>query len=145
MSAEDNKALARRFVEAINNKDMSMFDEIIAEDYIQHNPQVAQGREGVKLFFAYFFSAFPDLHLTADDIVAQDDRVATRWTMRATHRGEFFGVPATGRRVVVTGMDLWRIADGKAAEHWDSIDNLGMLQQLGVIPAPDAAPAAATE
>lgn len=144
MSAEDNKALARRFVDAVNNKDLSVFDEIIAEDYIQHNPQVAQGREGVKQFFTYFFSAFPDLQLTVEDILADEDRVVTRWTMRGTHQGEFFGIPATGRQVAVTGMDIWRIADGKAAEHWDSIDNLGMLQQLGVIPSPDSAPAGAT-
>jgi steroid delta-isomerase-like uncharacterized protein len=121
-----------------------VFNEMIAEDYIQHNPQVEQGREGVKQFFTYFFSAFPDLQLTVEDILAEGDRVVTRWTMRGSHHGEFFGIPATGRQVTVTGMDIWRIADGKAAEHWDSIDNLGMLQQLGVIPSPDSAPAGAT-
>jgi steroid delta-isomerase-like uncharacterized protein len=136
MSAEDNKAIAQRFFHALNDKNISAFDDLIAEDYIQHNPLVGQGREALKQFMPMYFAAFPDLRVSLEDLIADESKVVARWTMYGTHQGEFLGMPATGRKIEITGMDMWRVAGGKLAEHWDQLDNLGMMQQLGMIPTP---------
>src|SRR4030065_2294667 len=81
-----------------------------------------------------YFTAFPDLHITTDLLVAEGDKVTKVWTANSTHNGEFLGIPATGNRIVIKGIEVFRIADGKIAEVWVNMDNLGMLQQLGVIP-----------
>jgi steroid delta-isomerase-like uncharacterized protein len=138
MSTEENKAIDRRLVEeGFNKGNMAILEEFIAVDCVDHAapPGMPPGREGVKQFFAMFRSAFPDLHFTIEDVVAEGDKVVTRSTWHGTHRGDFLGLPATGKQVAVTGIDITRYADSKAVEHWGNQDLLGLMQQLGVIPS----------
>lgn len=145
MSTEDNKAIARRvYEEGFNAHNPAIVDEMFAADIVQHVPSPPPGfrgdREGVKQGFAMILSAFPDWHVTVEDMLAEGDKVVTRFTRQGTQRGELLGIPATGKSVTTTGIDIFRIADGKLAEHWVESDVLGVMQQLGVIPAPGQAP-----
>ena len=96
------------------------------------------GREGAKQFVTMFRTAFPDLHFTIEDQIAEGDMVVTRWTARGTHRGDFQGVLATGREIRLTGTDIDRMTNGKVVECWAHVDELGLMQQLGVIKADGA-------
>jgi steroid delta-isomerase-like uncharacterized protein len=140
MSTEQNKASARRgFEEIWNQGNLAVVDELTSPDYAGHFflPGMASGVEGFKQFVMLYRSAFPDVHFTVDDIVAEGDRVATRWTATGTHTGQLMNIPPTGKKVTVTGMTLTRYnAEGKGVEGWANFDQLGMLQQLGVVPAP---------
>jgi steroid delta-isomerase-like uncharacterized protein len=142
MSAEQNAELFRRFIEeGFNRGDMSVVDEALAPDFVEHEelpPGIAPGREGVKQFVGMLRSAFPDFKFTIDDVVAQGDKVVIRSTWTGTQQGEFLGIPPTGRGVSFGVIDIVRIAGGKAVEHWGQMDSLRMMQQLGVIPAPGA-------
>ena len=134
-----NKALAQRATEEVWNKgNIVVADEVYAPDIIRHDPTLPagkeQGREAFKKFVNVFRTAFPDGRVTLDDLVAEGDKVAVRYSFQGTHAGELVGIPATGRRVTVTGIAIARVAAGKCQEMWDSFDNLGLLQQLGVIP-----------
>jgi steroid delta-isomerase-like uncharacterized protein len=91
------------------------------------------------MFATMLRAAFPDLHLTVEDSIAEEDRVVNRWRFRGTHRGEFYGVPPTEREVTTSGIDIWRIKGGKIVENQQVVDNLGLLQQLGAIPQPELA------
>jgi len=132
----NNRAVILRFGDRVNRKeDMTAIDEAVATEYVQHSIMpVAAGIQGLRDFYKKFRAAFPDLHYTAEDSRAEGDTVAVRMTVRMTHRGEFMGVPATGNPVIVTKMDFWRLMSGKVVEHWDAVDRLGMMQQLGVVP-----------
>jgi len=139
MSTEENKAIVRRFYEEVfNKKNLAYVDEFIAPGGIDHGlPPGLSGIEGTRSFIGMYLAAFPDLHMTFDDLVAEGDRVVIRWTCRGTHLGELQGIPPTGRPIVVTGIEINRMEGGKSVEHWLNFDTLGMLQQLGVIPAPE--------
>lgn len=137
MSAEENKAAVQRFgEEAFNNGDLSSSEELIADDIVDHDPAPGQapGREGIEEFVTMMRSAFPDLQTTIDEIIAEGDYVAFRYTIEGTHQGEFMGIEPTGNRVSVTAMEMLRFADGKMVDRWGNTDQLGMLQQLGAIP-----------
>ena len=137
MATEENKALVRHFYEEVfNNKNQAGIDAFVAPNGIDHDlpPGLPGGIEGTKLFIGMYLAAFPDLHITIEDQVAEGDKVTTRWTTRGTHQGELMGIPPTNKQVTVTGIDINRIEGGKSVEHWLNIDTLGMLQQLGVIP-----------
>jgi len=139
MSTEENKVLALRLVEeVINQGRMTTIDELLAADAVDHSlpPGLPPGREGVKLFLGMIRAAFPDIHETIEDTLAEGDRVVTRSTWRGTHQGAFLGIAPTGKQVSVTGIDISRVESGKFVEHWQAADNLGLLQQLGVVPAP---------
>ena len=140
--SEENKTIFRRYVEELGNEgNFDLADEIFA-DYLSHQPDgsvLERGPEDVKRFMGEFRSAFPDFHTTIEDQIAEGDRVATRWTMRGTHEGEFRGIASTGKQIAVTGIGIFRFADGKVVESWDNFDQLGMMQQLGVIPSPEQA------
>ena len=140
MSIEQNKALFRRMLEEVLSQgNISLIDELVAPDVVEHEalpPGVPAGREGVKLMFTMFRGAFPDLNATVDDIIAEDDKVAARSTWSGTHQGEFMGIPPTGKRVSFGVIDIFRVANGVVVEHWGQTDEMGMLQQLGVVPAP---------
>lgn len=142
MTIEQNKNLIRRyFEEAWNQGGLDVLDEIVAQGYVNHDPFVPglpAGPDGLKPIMAGFRAAFPDLHYTIEDLVAEGDKVVTRWTMRATHTGEFMGMPATGKQVMVGGMQIERIVEGQITEHWRKSDDLGLMQQLGAIPSPQA-------
>lgn len=141
MSTEDNKALSRRFFQEFwDQKNLSVADELMATDHVDHTPGsppgLPPGPEGFKQFASVYFAAFPDLRLTIEDMVAEGDEVVTRWTSHATHTGNFIGIPPTGKSTSITGITINRIVEGKAVETWTNFDMLGLLQQLGVVPAP---------
>jgi steroid delta-isomerase-like uncharacterized protein len=137
--SEQNKALMRRGIDEVwSGGNFAVVEELISRDFVAHlGSDVLHGAEGVKCHFGMLRQAFPDIHFTIEDQIAEGDRVATRWTARATHQGEFQGIPPTGRAGVVTGITIVRIANGKAVEGWTSKDDLGLLQQLGHLPAPE--------
>lgn len=139
MSVEENKAIARRFVnDGINAADLAVFDELLVPDVIDHYapPGVPPGREGWKQTHLIFLSGFPDGHWVEEDLMAEDDKVVGRYTFHGTHQGEFFGIPATGKQVTVPNIHIMRLVAGKIVEHWGNGDDLGLLQQLGAVPTP---------
>jgi steroid delta-isomerase-like uncharacterized protein len=138
MAAEENRALIRRFLEEVfNQRNIAAIDQYMSADYVDHAvpPGVPTTREGFRGFITGFLSAFPDFHYMIDDVLADGDKVAVRLTAQGTQTGEFMGMPASGKHAKWTEMHIGRIANGAIAEHWGEIDNLGQLQQLGVIPA----------
>ncbi|MGH2538835.1 MAG: ester cyclase [Candidatus Promineifilaceae bacterium] len=136
--SEQNKMLVRRDVQEVWNRgNYVLVDQLVASDYVGHQPRnEANGREGYKQFFVMLRAGFPDIHFTVDDQIAEGDKVVTRWTARATHKGQFQGIPPTGKRGEVTGTTIYRVANGKIVEGWTNVDDLGMLQQIGAIPTP---------
>ena len=136
MSTEQNKMLARRLFEEVwNNKNLAVLDELVAPHFVFHNSvQMLYGPEGFKQFATTYHTAFPEAHFTVEDVIAEGDTVALRWSARATHKGELLGIPPTGKQVNVTGITITLISNGKSVESWGEFDALGMLQQIGVIP-----------
>ncbi len=143
MSSEDNQALVQRlFEEVFNQKQLDRADELVAPDYLDHGavPGQGPGLEGAKQQrWGMYFAAIPDLHATIDDLVAEGDKVVVRYTVEGTQQGELPGVPPTGKRFRISGISIYRLAEGKIAEQWEQMDMLGLMQQLGVIPAPGSA------
>ena len=144
MSTEDNKELARRHAECWNQGNDAFIEELLAPDFIHHNPERpdVRSREDYKRWFADSLLLFPDLHITVEDQVAEADTVAGRWTFRGTNTGDFeipAPAPATGKQVTVSGMSIFRFAGGKIVEEWIQEDTMGLLQQLGFMPAAEQA------
>ena len=138
MSTEDNKAVIRHLVDRLNQKDVTVIDEVCTSDFVPHdpaNPQV-RSREDFKQWLTGFFAAFPDVHFSLEDIVAEGERVAYRYAIHATHSGSWRGAAPTGKPIAVTAIAITRFRDGKSAELWQNTDALGLVQQLGLIPAP---------
>ena len=136
MSTEDNKTLVRRFYEeGVHNT--ALFDELLAPTYVLHLPgsPPITGIEQAKQLMAAYTSAFPDLQLTTEDMVAEGNKVAIRNTWRGTHQGAFQGLPPTGKHVTFTGTDVFHVVGGKIVEQWADLDALGLMQQLGGLPA----------
>ena len=137
--ATDIKELSRRIFEEVwNNQNLSAADELIASDFVDHDPQSplsVQGIEAYKQFVRYYLNAFPDCHFTVEDEISEGQMVVTRWTVTSTHTGNLGAIPATGRRISVTGISCIRVENGKAVESWTNWDTLGMMQQLGVLSA----------
>ena len=132
--SEENKDLARRSWEAVDNPDL--IDEVYAADLVWHEPdQDIQGYEQAKQFVSTFFAAFPDLNISVEDLIAEGEKVVSRYTFRGTHQGETeeFG-PPTGRTFELEGISMHRFEDGKIVEEWEAYDNLSLLQQLGLAP-----------
>ncbi|HBY95362.1 MAG: ester cyclase [Ardenticatenaceae bacterium] len=139
MSTEQNKAVIRRWIEeVINKQNLAVIDETHTSDSINHflPPGLPQGPAGEKQLSTMFFSAFPDGKFTIEDLIAEGDKIAMRYTYRGTHKGDFQGIPPTGKQFTATGINILRFSGGKIAESWVSFDTLGLMQQLGVIPAP---------
>lgn len=136
-SPEENKALVRRFYEQIDKGNIGILDELVAEDYIDHNPPpvpgLAPGREGVKHAFRMFQQATPGYHHIEDQI-AEGDKVVTRLTSYGKHEGDLPGAPKTGNEMKVTSITIHRIANGKLVEKWAEKDTMALLQQIGVLP-----------
>jgi steroid delta-isomerase-like uncharacterized protein len=133
----DNKAIVRSiFEDGFNKGNTSVWDKLIASNYVNHNmPVPAPGVEGFKMIVGMFTSAFPDMHVTLEDVVAEGERVATRGYFTGTHKGTFNGIPATGKSIKTSYIDVWRLENGKAVENWVVLDMVGLLQQLGVMPS----------
>src|SRR5690348_16473355 len=132
MSAEENKRILARGFDALNKQDVNTFAEDIGEGYVNYSFPDARGPEGFRQMIGMFFAAFPDMHVDVADMIAEGEKVASRGTMRGTHRGEFMGIPATGKPIEIGYSDVWRFENGKAVENWVQMDILGMLRQLGV-------------
>lgn len=135
MSAE-NKATVRRYVnEVVNKGNIQIVDDLFASDYVRHEPHTPEmaGPEGVKQWITAVRTAFPDANFQIEDMVGEGDRVAMRWTVRGTHRGEFLGVGPSGKQISNGGNSILRLAGGKIAEEWLNWDVLGMMQQLGAV------------
>lgn len=143
MSLEQNKAVVTRFVEFINTGNPAIADEVVAPDYLERDPFPGQqpGRDGLKAVILMTRAAFPDLEWVMEDMVAEDDTVASRFTWRGTHRGAFLGVPPTGKRVTLTGMVFDRVVGGKMVESQLLMNTLSLLTQLGAIALPGQPPA----
>ena len=131
MSTEANQAIVRRmFEELFNRQNLAVVDEVMISDFIHHGPgtRVIQGSEHFKN--PVLHRAFPDLHFTIEDMLAEGDQVVTRWTLRGTHQGEFMDLPPTGKPVTWSGINITRLEEGKAVEDWVEQDSLGLMQQL---------------
>jgi steroid delta-isomerase-like uncharacterized protein len=141
MSTEANKAIIQKWVDEVLNRrgvtDQSLAYQLVATDFVGHFPgqPPIEGLEAFRQFGTLYFSAFPDLQITPEDLIAEGDKVTMRYDWRGSHKGELMGIPPTGKQVITSGISILRVVNGKIAEQWDSFDNLGMLQQIGVIPA----------
>jgi steroid delta-isomerase-like uncharacterized protein len=126
----------RIFTEAFNQGNLAAVEELLAPDSITHIPAwgMPNNRMGLKQLIASFRAAFPDLHCTVEDVIREGDKFAAHWTMRGTHKGSFFGNPPTGRTIVAKGIIFALIENGRIIEDWILVDQMGMLQQLGVVP-----------
>jgi steroid delta-isomerase-like uncharacterized protein len=136
---DDLKAIARREIEMFSSGDYSAAEELYSEDYIAYDPakpEPIRGIEGAKAEAASYRDAFPDLQLTIDHQVAEGEYVVTRWTAHGTHEGDLDGIAPTGRSATTSGISITRIVDGKIVEDHTQWDALGLMQQLGVVPAP---------
>jgi steroid delta-isomerase-like uncharacterized protein len=139
VSAEENKAVSRRVAQEIfNGGNLDLADELYAPDYVLHDPSLPEdlhGPEGIKQYAAMSLGASPDARVTVEDQVAEGDKVVSRWTATGTHTGDLMGMSPTGRRIEISGITINRFSGGKIAEGWYQSDDLGMMQQLGVIPS----------
>jgi steroid delta-isomerase-like uncharacterized protein len=138
LHTNQNKDLIRRAVEEIwNQGNYSNLERFVSRDFTVHlsNDEKIQGVEGIKQFFSELRNAFPDIRFVIEDQVAEADRVVTHWTAKGTHQGTFKGIPPSGKRLNFTAIDIDRIVDGKVVECWSKMDELGILKQLGVMPA----------
>ena len=134
MSKQDNITATKRFGEAVNSGNLNVFHEVMAPTVVDHDPAPAQGPgpEGFIKFFSMFRAAFPDLKVTVEHMVADDDNVAIAYTVTGTHLSDFLGVPTTGRRMIsARGLQIARFQNGQIVERWGSSDQLGILHQLG--------------
>jgi predicted ester cyclase len=138
MSTEDNKTIVRRGIEEHNGGNLAVIDELYSPDFVNHDPfnPTVRSRQDFKQWFTGLYAAFPDIHFTLDDILAEGDKAAYRITLRATQSGSWRGGAPTGKSINITGTEIVRIRDGKFAERWVNSDALGLLQQLGAIPKP---------
>ena len=137
MSVEDNKAIERRVIEEVFNQGkLEIIPELLSQDYVYHGPggMEFKGPEGFTQFVSMFRNAFPDINLKIQDMVAEGNKVLTRFTGSGTHQGELMGIPPTGKQVATSGMVVVCVENGKCVEAWENFDQLLMLQQLGAIP-----------
>ena len=139
MSTEENKVFMRRFYEEVfNQKNLAAIDDFIAPTFVNHSAAqlglTAGDLEHVKQFVSVVLQAFPDLHYTVEDLVAEGDKIVARLTLSGTQQGAFMGIPATGKHATISDIEIFRITNGKAVECWVQVDFLGLLQQLGAIP-----------
>jgi steroid delta-isomerase-like uncharacterized protein len=138
MSTEQNKSIARRWIEeGWNRGNLAVVDQIYAPNYVQHEPAPVPvtSSEALKHYVAGYRGAFPDLSFTIDDLIAEEDKVVWRFTSTGTNRGSFMGIPPTGKPGSVSGIVIYRFENSRIVEAWVNIDALGLMQQLGVIPA----------
>lgn len=138
--SEQNKAKARRlFSEVWNKGDAGVVDELVAGNVVNRdpsNPSDVIGTGAYKQLVSTYRTAFPDIHFTIDDLIAEGDKAVCRWTARGTHRGDLLGIAATGKQLTNTGISIVRFEGGKAVEIWVNRDALGLMQQLGVVQPP---------
>jgi steroid delta-isomerase-like uncharacterized protein len=137
MSTEQNKSIVRRWIEEGWNKgNLDVIDQVYAPNYIQHEPapETVTSSEALKQYVGAYLTAFPDLHLSIEDLIAEGDKVVWRFKSTGHQNGPFMGMPASGKSGSITGLVMFRLEDSRIVEGWVNIDALGLLQQLGVIP-----------
>lgn len=137
MSTQQLKSSVKNFIEnGLNKQDLATMEAYFSPNLVDHSlpPTLPPGREGHMLFAQAFFAAFPDIHVHVEDLVAEGDRTVLRWSAHGTHNGELMGIPATGNTVNFSGIAIDRFENGQSVEHWEEIDQLGLMQQLGVMP-----------
>lgn len=138
MSLEANKTVIRRWFEEVNGGNMAAADEFYGADYILHDPNaepgVPIGPASVRQYLAPIMAGFPDSKVTVDDVLAEEDKIAVRFTARGTHTGDFMGIPPSGKPIAAQGISIIRIANGQMVEEWQNFDMLTLLQQIGAIP-----------
>ncbi len=139
MSTEENKAIVRRFFEEGPSKgNLSIADELLSPDFTMHVPLPASpGIEGINEVITTCRAAFEHLNVTIEDMIAEDNNVVARFTARGIHTGNFMGLPATGKPITMTGIEIFRVKNGKIIELWGEVNLLGLMQQLGIIPSPE--------
>ncbi len=131
MSTTENQAVIRHFYELLNTGKLDQIDQLFTGDYVDHNPQVPMPNlMGLKQLLGMVTTAFPDFHLTVEDMIDEGNKVVARLILRGTHHGPFMGIPPTGKQATATGLSIFRVADGKIAEEWFLFDALGLMQQL---------------
>jgi steroid delta-isomerase-like uncharacterized protein len=142
ISAEkDNKAIMRQFWDVWEQGNIDLLDDLLAPEYVNHTlatPDLPSGPEGVKEVVSMFRSGVPDLRVVIEDMIAEGDRVATRYALEGTHGGDLFGVAPTGRHLTIKSMTVERLSGGKIVEHWRVTDELDMMRQLGAIGTPES-------
>lgn len=137
MTSNANKSIMHRFVEFINTANEQLAEELISPNaifYVPGQPEPMRGPAGYLAIIEMMRSGFPDIQWTLEDMVAEDEKVAARFTMRGTHKGAFFGVPATGKSIEVTAMNFYRFTNRQIVEEYGQPDMLGLLQQIGAVP-----------
>jgi predicted ester cyclase len=132
MSLEENKAIVRRFIDAYNQQNFDLVDDVVAPDYVDHTNQI-RGRKGLKQMMMMGSKAFPDWHEAIEDIIAEGDKVWIFLMYTATHTGEWMGLAPTGNKITTMNVDIYRIVNGKLAERWNVTDNVRLFKPLGVI------------
>ena len=138
MTGSNTDIVRRAIDEVYNQGKLDVVDDLVSPDFVFHATSGdMHGPAGIKEYVATLRTAFPDLRITIEDQVAEGDRVVTRWSASGTHLGTFQGIPPTGKTATITGVDIDRLAGGRAVECWSNSDELGLLQQLGVVPVPD--------
>jgi steroid delta-isomerase-like uncharacterized protein len=145
MSEEYRSVVRRWFVEVTNQGKLEVADELLAPEYVCHDPNSEAGgvrADALKESITYFRNALADMRFEIEDMITEGDKVVTRWTLRGTHRGELFGVNSTGEQVGMSGIVISRVADGKIVEEWDEYDLLGLMRQLGAVREPQSSPGA---
>ena len=140
--SEENKALTRRAWEIVAKGSLDTLDDALQEVYadgiVMHEPdEDVRGIEGMTQFVSMIRSGLPDLRITLEDVIAEGDKVVSRWRAQGTHQGELMGIAPTGNEVAITGITITRIEDGKIVEEWENWDALGMMQQIGAVPSPE--------
>jgi steroid delta-isomerase-like uncharacterized protein len=144
--SEENKVLTRRSWEIVTKGSLDTLEdalaEVYADDIVLHEPdEDVRGIEGLKQFVSMIRSAIPDLRITLEEDIAEGDKVVSRWRAQGTHQGELMGIAPTGNQVIITGITIHRIEEGKIVEEWENWDALGLMQQIGAIPSPEEAQA----
>jgi steroid delta-isomerase-like uncharacterized protein len=143
MTIESNKLLMRKFAEFINSASKQLAEELISPEaifFVPGRPEPMRGPAGYLAIIGMMRAGFPDIQWSLDEVIAEGDKVAARFTMRGLHQGEFFGVPPSEKRIEVKAMNFYRIADGKFVEEHGQPDLLGLLQQIGAVPVQKNAP-----
>lgn len=137
MSSEENKRVMQRFVEFINTASVKLADELISPNasfYVPGRPEPLRGPAGYLEVIGMMRGGFPDIQWTLEEMVAEGDKVAARFTMRGTHHGPFFGVPPTGKKIAVPAVNFYRLSEGRLVEERGQPDLLSLLQQIGAVP-----------
>ena len=136
MSTDQHKALVRKYVEHINNQDLEAAFAAFSLDFVDHalRPGIGKGIDGMRHFFTMQFAAFPDMHTTVGDLIAEGDMVAAHMTVHGTNSGSFMGMPPTGKSAIWSFVDIFRIKDGELIEHWVEMDTIALLRQLDMVP-----------